>query len=219
MPRGDVSPTSSAIKSGGPPSFELDLVHAKLANVEAALQPHFLFNTLNAIAEWCRADGAVAEKAIVQLSSMLRTMMTGIQSTTWPLAKELESPRRSSRCTPSAIQALHRALEVRSPAGRRRPTHAAPAARGERDEARAARASQGRGRDAGHRRARLVRSRSPTRHLTGARDGERARHREKAPLSRVRGPRLFRIEMEATTGPTRSSSSPKLVADWCYVPP
>lgn len=64
--------------------------HAQLLALRTHLDPHFLFNTLNAIAEWCREDGAVAEKAIVQLSSMLRTMMTGIQATTWPLEKELE---------------------------------------------------------------------------------------------------------------------------------
>ncbi len=64
--------------------------HAQLLALRTHLDPHFLFNTLNAIAEWCREDGAVAEKAIVQLSSMLRTMMTGIQQTTWSLEKEIE---------------------------------------------------------------------------------------------------------------------------------
>jgi len=73
--------------------------HAQLLALRSHLDPHFLFNTLNAIAEWCREDGVVAEKAIVQLSSMLRTMMTGIQTTTWPLAKELELA--------SALFALH----------------------------------------------------------------------------------------------------------------
>lgn len=71
-------------------ALEREADHAQLLALRSHLDPHFLFNTLNAIAEWCRADGVVAEKAIVQLSSMLRTMMTGIQSTTWPLAKELE---------------------------------------------------------------------------------------------------------------------------------
>jgi len=64
--------------------------HAQLFALKAHLDPHFLFNTLNAIAEWCRADGAVAERAILQLSSMLRTMMTGITTTTWPLEREIE---------------------------------------------------------------------------------------------------------------------------------
>lgn len=64
--------------------------HAQLLALKSHLDPHFLFNTLNAIAEWCREDGAVAERAILQLSSMLRTMMTGITTTTWPLERELE---------------------------------------------------------------------------------------------------------------------------------
>ncbi|HEY8075288.1 MAG TPA: histidine kinase [Labilithrix sp.] len=67
-----------------------DVDHAQLLALRSHLDPHFLFNTLNAIAEWCRSDGLVAEKAILQLSSMLRTMMTGISETSWPLAKELE---------------------------------------------------------------------------------------------------------------------------------
>ncbi len=64
--------------------------HAQILALKSHLDPHFLFNTLNAIAEWCREDGAVAERAILQLSSMLRTMMTAIQETSWPLTKELE---------------------------------------------------------------------------------------------------------------------------------
>lgn len=64
--------------------------HAQLLALKSHLDPHFLFNTLNAIAEWCRSDGLVAERAILQLSSMLRTMMTGIGTTTWPLAREIE---------------------------------------------------------------------------------------------------------------------------------
>jgi hypothetical protein len=64
--------------------------HAQLLALRSHLDPHFLFNTLNAIAEWCRQDGAVAERAILRLSSMLRTVMTGITSTSWPLSREIE---------------------------------------------------------------------------------------------------------------------------------
>ncbi|AKU98981.1 Autolysin sensor kinase [Labilithrix luteola] len=71
-------------------ALEREAEHAQLLALKTHLDPHFLFNTLNAIAEWCREDGAVAEKAIVQLSSMLRTMMTGITETSWALEKELE---------------------------------------------------------------------------------------------------------------------------------
>ena len=70
--------------------LEREAEHAQLLALRSHLDPHFLFNTLNAIAEWCRADGAVAERAILQLSDMLRTVMTGIRVTTWPLTREIE---------------------------------------------------------------------------------------------------------------------------------
>ncbi|WP_394846958.1 histidine kinase [Pendulispora brunnea] len=63
---------------------------AQLLALRAHFDPHFLFNTLNAIAEWCRDDGETAERAILQLSSMLRTILQGVRSPTWPLSKELE---------------------------------------------------------------------------------------------------------------------------------
>ena len=70
-------------------ALEREAEHAQLLALKNHLDPHFLYNTLNAIAEWCRVDGRVAEKAIVQLSSMLRTIMTGIHTPSWPLASEL----------------------------------------------------------------------------------------------------------------------------------
>ncbi|MEZ4452288.1 MAG: histidine kinase [Nannocystaceae bacterium] len=63
---------------------------AQLLALRAHLDPHFLFNTLNAIAEWCREDGAVAEAAVLRLSSMLRTILAGVHLAAWPLARELE---------------------------------------------------------------------------------------------------------------------------------
>lgn len=71
-------------------ALEREAEHAQLLALKSHLDPHFLFNTLNAIAEWCRADGIVAEKAILQLSSMLRTMMGAITSAAWPLETEIE---------------------------------------------------------------------------------------------------------------------------------
>jgi two-component system sensor histidine kinase AlgZ len=62
---------------------------AQLMALRTHLDPHFLFNTLNAIAEWCRADGEVAERAVVQLSAMLRTVLAGVQLASWPLGEEL----------------------------------------------------------------------------------------------------------------------------------
>lgn len=63
--------------------------HAQLLAMRAHLDPHFLFNTLNAIAEWCRQDGAVAERAILELSGILRAVLAGVKSPSWSLASEL----------------------------------------------------------------------------------------------------------------------------------
>lgn len=63
---------------------------AQLLALRNHLDPHFLFNTLNAIAEWCRDDGEVAERATLRLSSMLRTIMEGTRLGTWPLRREIE---------------------------------------------------------------------------------------------------------------------------------
>jgi two-component system, LytTR family, sensor histidine kinase AlgZ len=66
---------------------------AQLLALRAHLDPHFLFNTLNAIAEWCRQDGAVAESAVLKLSAMLRTLLAGVKEERWPLAQELSLVR------------------------------------------------------------------------------------------------------------------------------
>jgi two-component system sensor histidine kinase AlgZ len=63
---------------------------AQLMALRAQLDPHFLFNTLNAIAEWCRQDGVVAEQAVLQLSRMLRLVLEGVKAPAWPLEKELD---------------------------------------------------------------------------------------------------------------------------------
>jgi LytS/YehU family sensor histidine kinase len=62
---------------------------AQLLALRSHLDPHFLFNTLNAIAEWCREDGETAERAVMRLSAMLRTVLAGVRVSTWPLAEEL----------------------------------------------------------------------------------------------------------------------------------
>lgn len=62
---------------------------AQLMAIRAHLDPHFLFNTLNAIAEWCREDGEVAEQAVLRLSALLREVMTGVRIEQWSLEKEI----------------------------------------------------------------------------------------------------------------------------------
>lgn len=71
-------------------AMEREARRAQLLAVKSHLDPHFLFNTLNAIAEWCRQDGEVAERAILKLSSMLRTVLTGVPLAAWPIEQELE---------------------------------------------------------------------------------------------------------------------------------
>ena len=66
---------------------------AQLLALRAHLDPHFLFNTLNGIAEWCREDGEIAERAVLQLADMLRAILAGVKADTWPLREELELVR------------------------------------------------------------------------------------------------------------------------------
>lgn len=75
-------------------TLEREAQRAQLLALRSHMDPHFLFNTLNAIAEWCRDDPAVAERATLQLSSMLRTMLTGVKAPTWPLKQEFELSRQ-----------------------------------------------------------------------------------------------------------------------------
>lgn len=63
---------------------------ARMLALRQHLDPHFLFNTLGAIAEWCREDAQVAERAILELSDMLRTLFDGIRTPMWPLSREVE---------------------------------------------------------------------------------------------------------------------------------
>ncbi|MDC0717622.1 sensor histidine kinase [Nannocystis bainbridge] len=63
---------------------------AQLLALRSHLDPHFLFNTLNAIAEWCRTDGEVAERAVLRLSAMLRTILDGVRLPAWSLRRELD---------------------------------------------------------------------------------------------------------------------------------
>ena len=70
--------------------LQAEAERAQLLALKSHLDPHFLFNTLNAIAEWCRIDGAVAEAAVLRLSTMLRAVLEGVKAPLWPLQKELE---------------------------------------------------------------------------------------------------------------------------------
>jgi two-component system sensor histidine kinase AlgZ len=70
-------------------ALEREAERAQLLALRSHLDPHFLFNTLNAIAEWCREDGETAERAVIQLSDMLRAVLEGVHAPTWSLREEL----------------------------------------------------------------------------------------------------------------------------------
>ncbi len=68
---------------------ERRLVEARLAALRAQLQPHFLFNTLNALAELVHRDARLAEELILKLSTLLRRALADSNALTIPLGEEL----------------------------------------------------------------------------------------------------------------------------------
>jgi two-component system, LytTR family, sensor kinase len=73
---------------------ELALVQAQLQSLRNRLQPHFLFNTLNAIAELMYQDTRRAEETVTQLSDVLRLTLQHDQAHEITLAEELDLLRK-----------------------------------------------------------------------------------------------------------------------------
>jgi two-component system, LytTR family, sensor kinase len=73
---------------------ELALVQAQLQSLRSRLQPHFLFNTLNAIAELMYQDTRRAEETVTQLSDVLRLTLQHDQAHEITLAEELDLLRK-----------------------------------------------------------------------------------------------------------------------------
>jgi two-component system LytT family sensor kinase len=70
---------------------ETQLAQAQLQALKVQIQPHFLFNTLHAIATLVREDPARAERTVEHLSEMLRTTLTHHQAQEVALRDELET--------------------------------------------------------------------------------------------------------------------------------
>ncbi len=62
---------------------------AELKALKAQINPHFLFNTLNTIAELVHADPAQAEATVERLAEMFRYVLTGTERGLVPLQEEL----------------------------------------------------------------------------------------------------------------------------------
>lgn len=69
---------------------ETSLSQANLAALKMQLQPHFLFNSLNAIAELVHRDPDAADEMLVALSSLLRLSLETSGEQLLPLRRELE---------------------------------------------------------------------------------------------------------------------------------
>jgi hypothetical protein len=76
----------------GPPGSS-DLAQAQLA-LRAQLQPHFLFNTLNAVVALVSEDPPAAKRVTVRLAELLRATLAATERSSLPLREELELTRR-----------------------------------------------------------------------------------------------------------------------------
>ena len=70
--------------------IEAELARAQLRRLRTDLQPHFLFNTLNAVAALVHTDAQAAETTIAKLIELLRTSMSVGERSEVPLAEELD---------------------------------------------------------------------------------------------------------------------------------
>ncbi len=70
--------------------LESRLNQARLRALQAQLQPHFLFNTLNGIATLLRRDPATAEEMLLSLSDLLRIALSSSHRQEIPLREELD---------------------------------------------------------------------------------------------------------------------------------
>jgi two-component system, LytTR family, sensor kinase len=70
--------------------LEASLAEAQLRNLRLQLEPHFLFNALNAISAAIYEDPRAADEMIGRLSELLRQLLKSERSQEIPLARELE---------------------------------------------------------------------------------------------------------------------------------
>ncbi len=67
-----------------------ELAELNLQSLRMQLNPHFLFNTLNAITELIHKDPDAAERMVMTLSDLLRSSLASLNEQKIPLSKELE---------------------------------------------------------------------------------------------------------------------------------
>ncbi len=70
--------------------LETSLTRTQLEALRAQLNPHFLFNALNSVAEMVHRDAELADRMLVSLSALLRDSLSSEQDQLRPLHEELE---------------------------------------------------------------------------------------------------------------------------------
>lgn len=70
--------------------LEASLSEAQLHNLRLQLEPHFLFNTLNAISTAIYEDPRAADEMVCRLSELLRQLLKNERSQQVPLSREIE---------------------------------------------------------------------------------------------------------------------------------
>jgi LytS/YehU family sensor histidine kinase len=74
--------------------LESNLANARLSALRAQLHPHFLFNSLNAIAALLRRDPRLAEATLMSLSDLLRLSLSQAEKQEVPLREEMNFVNR-----------------------------------------------------------------------------------------------------------------------------
>jgi two-component system LytT family sensor kinase len=74
--------------------LEARLAQAELRNLRAQLQPHFLFNALNAVTALIRKNPEAAEQTLGHLSDLLRRSLDSTERQLVPLAREIDFVER-----------------------------------------------------------------------------------------------------------------------------
>jgi LytS/YehU family sensor histidine kinase len=78
---------------GSHEKLSAELAEARLNALRADLDPHFLFNALNAIASQCTSDPVAAEDNVVRLAALLRAVLDTRRRALHPLEDELSLAR------------------------------------------------------------------------------------------------------------------------------
>jgi hypothetical protein len=73
--------------------LQAELAQAQLHSLKSQLHPHFLFNSLNAVATLTTSDPPAAKRVVLLLSGLLRRALTDAEAQEVPLAQEIEFAR------------------------------------------------------------------------------------------------------------------------------